>query len=95
MNPPVAPYLLYGALITPVALNYNSMQSYQNSQHQAAVTSAAAGCGEVDNVDLPPNNNRVVTKPNDNDVLLGRGKQTINNIGNRKFRAMIEARKVS
>jgi hypothetical protein len=92
MNPPVAPYLLYGALITPVAMN-NSMQSYQNSQHQAAVTSAAAGCGEVD--DPPLNNSRLITKINHDDVLLGRGKSTINHSGNRRFRAMIEAKKVS
>ena len=72
------------------------MQSYQNSQHRAALTAEAARRGEEDNVYPSPNKNqRVITILNENDVLLGRGKETINYIGNIRFRAMIEAKKVS
>ena len=40
------------------------------------------------------NNNNGITELYDNDVLLGRGKETINFIGNVRFRVLIEAKKV-
>lgn len=65
--------------------------------HNGGPKSVAAATSDVTSPRVPDAEepaNGIITRVNSNDVLLGRGKETINYIGNIRFRAIIEARKV-
>jgi len=71
------------------------MPPYQQNGGQnsvAAATGATSVPARVPRAGEPSNG--VITQVNSNDVLLGRGKETINYIGNIRFRAIIEEKKV-
>jgi len=90
---------------THLAAMFAQQQNEKVNNHNAAAATAAmasvmrfdpaVGLGGPGAYNRPNSiKNTIVLQPGPNDVLLGRGKETINYVGNVSFRGIIESLKV-